>query len=131
MTNMTQKDLIVAYRDEGLSYREISEKTGASEQFARTVCSRTNKAKAKMNQIYPDGMCKYCGRQLQNTAGAKQKLFCDDQCRYNYHNRTKRRKPYIRWCKCCGSQFVSYGYPKKRYCSSECRAMAQRGEQNG
>ncbi|MBR3017273.1 MAG: sigma-70 family RNA polymerase sigma factor [Clostridia bacterium] len=122
--SFTQKDLIVAYREEGLSYREIADKTGATEQFCRTVCSRANR-KQKDN-IPVTGMCRYCGKQLTHTDGAKKKQFCSDECRSAFHNREKMRKSFIRVCEHCGQEFVSFGYPKKRYCSRECRTKAER-----
>ena len=122
--SITQKDLIVAYREEGLSYREIAGKTGASEQFCRTVCSRANR-KQKADTP-PAGMCRFCGKKLIRTDGAKKKQFCSDQCRTAYHNREKMRKGYIRTCEYCGKEFVSFGYPTKRFCSRECRTEEER-----
>ena len=122
--SFTQKDLIVAYREEGLTYREIADKTGATEQFCRTVCSRANrKHKADTPAT---GLCRFCGKQLPRTDGARKKQFCSDECRTAYHNREKMRKGYIRTCEHCGIAFVSFGYPKKRFCSRECRTEAER-----
>ncbi len=120
----TQKDLIVAYREEGLSYREIAEKTSTSEQFCRTVCSRVNQ-KLKANSSSTD-MCRYCGKQLLHTNGAKKKQFCSGNCRTAYHNQEKMRKSYIRTCEYCKKEFVSFGYPQKRFCCRECRTEAER-----
>ena len=122
--SFTQKDLIVAYREEGLSYREIAGKTGASEQFCRTVCSRASRK--KLGDVPPVGMCRFCGKQLVYTEKAKKRHFCSDQCRNSYYNREKKHKSYIRDCECCGKEFVSFGYPKKRFCSRECRTIAER-----
>lgn len=124
--SFTQKDMIIAYRKEGLSYREIAEKTSTSVQFCYTVCSRANQ-KQKANTP-PTGMCRYCGKQLFYTNGAKKKQFCSDSCRTAYHNQEKMRKSYIRTCEYCKKEFVSFGYPKKRFCSRECRTKAERRE---
>ena len=122
--SLNRKDLIFAYREEGMTYREIAEKTGVSEQFCRTVCSRANR-KQKADTP-PTGMCRYCGQQLFHTNGAKKKQFCSEHCRNAFYNRVKMRKSYIRTCEYCGKDFVSFGYPKKRFCSRECRTEAER-----
>ena len=122
--SFTQKDLIVAYHEEGMTYREIAGKVGVSEPFCRTVCSRANQRYKA--DTPPDGMCRYCGRQLFYTNGAKKKQFCSGNCRTAYHNQEKMRKSYIRTCEHCGKEFVSFGYPTKRFCSRECRTEAER-----
>ncbi len=123
--SFTQKDLIIAYREEGLSYQEIAEKTHTSIDYCRTVWSRANHAKKQHKN--PDmGLCRYCGKLLVNLPGAKPKQFCSDKCRNDYHNHEKMRKAYILNCKYCGNEFVSIGYPKKLYCSHDCLVAAAR-----
>lgn len=126
--NISQKDLIIAYRDKGLSYREIAEKTHTSEQFCRTVWSRANRAKEEREPEM--GLCLYCGHVLVNLPGAKPKRFCCDKCRNDYHNKIKSHKAYIRTCENCRNEFVAYGYPKKRFCSRKCRTLAERKERS-
>ena len=122
--SISQKDLIIAYREAGLSYREIAEKTQTSEEYCRTIWSRTNRDND--SSAHDDGLCRYCGQPLIFTEKAKKKQFCSDQCRNDFHNREKMRKPYIRTCEYCKTEFVAYGYPKKRFCSRECQTLATR-----
>lgn len=125
MTQSKLKELIVAYRDQGLSYKEISEKTGRTEQFCRTVYSRAIKKK-QMNQVFPSGLCSYCGNPLPVTSGIKPRRFCDSKCRHDYYHREEKKVSYVLTCKYCGEQFVSYGNPNKQYCSRDHRTLAER-----
>ena len=118
----TQKELVIALRNQGMSYKAISEKLGVPESYARTICSRANRT----SKSFPAGLCKECGAELVRTDGAKPKQFCSDTCRYRWHNRLKLQKPYLCYCEECGAEFVSHGYPGKRFCSRECQTQARR-----
>ena len=118
------KDLIIAYHQKGMSYREIAEKTQTTEEYCRTIWSRFNRQQLPFES--DDGLCRYCGQPLVYTAGYKKKQFCSDKCCNDFHNREKKRKLYIRTCEYCKSEFVAYGYPKKRFCSRECHASSAR-----
>lgn len=127
----SQKDLIIALRQKGLSYRQIAEKLQTSTGYCRVVCSK-NKTCKKAKPIDID-LCKYCGEPLVHTTGAKKKQFCSEICRNAYHNRDRIHKPYVRICEFCNNEFISYGYPKKRFCSRECQTAAarKRGDNHG
>ena len=120
-----QKELIIAYRESGMPYKEIAELTDTTEQFCRTVCSRANRKKQD-NQLQLDGACRFCGKQLEMLPGAKPKQFCDGDCRNNFFNRKRAGTSYICVCKNCGRKFVSLGNPEKLYCSRDCRTLAER-----
>ena len=126
MAMTEQKKLIIAYRSQGLSYKEIAEKLGVSIDFARTVYSRANRANREHTDPGSEGICKNCGNPLQFTEGKKKKLFCCPECRDKYHNRQKSRKAYILVCEYCGNEFVAYGNPDRRFCSRECQTLAGR-----
>lgn len=117
----TQKDLILALRKQGASYKDIATRLGVLETYARTICSRAN----RKQETYPAGQCKECGAELSYIAGSKPKQFCSDACRYKWNNRLKQCRPYICYCEQCGAEFVSYGFPGKRFCSRECQTMAR------
>ena len=114
-----QKDIVVALRNQGKSYREIAQIANVSEANARSICSRVDKTCA-------DGLCRFCGINLTYVAGKKQKQFCSDKCRSDWHNQQNQHKPYDRVCEYCGDKFVSFGYPNKRFCSRNCRTLARR-----
>lgn len=122
------KDLILAYREEGLSYKDIADKTGVANAYARNICSRDRRKKARLdNECSAPGICRFCGATLTCTAGARKKEFCNDKCRSDFHNQQKLHRPYVRVCEFCRQEFVSYGYPKKRFCSRDCQTLATRG----
>lgn len=122
------KDLIIAYRNQGMSYREIAEKTNTTVSYCRTIWSRANHERSVAPAVTDNTYCRYCGEELIHTVGKKHKQFCSEQCRNNYHNQNKLHKAYIRICENCGKEFVAYGYPKKRFCSRDCRTLAERKE---
>ncbi len=124
--SLRTKDLIIAYREEGLSYREIAEKTHTSEGYCRNIWFRDNRAKQKNKQQPEMGMCIFCGKLLINNEGAKTKKFCSDKCRYDYFNFEKKHKGYIRTCEHCKKEFVAFGNRYKRFCSRECQNAAAR-----
>lgn len=126
--NISQKSLIIALQKEGLSYQEIADRTNTSVGYCRVVCSQSKNKKTRLNET---DLCRYCGEPLVFTQGAKRKQFCSDQCRINFHNRENIRKPYIRYCEYCNKEFVSYGYPKKRFCSRTCQTLAARKGSDG
>lgn len=125
MPDEKQKNLIIALRDQGLSYQEIAEKAHTSKEYARTVYSRANR-RARTQELAQLGTCLYCGEPLVYTTGAKKKQFCNSQCRNGFYNRKNLRKPYVRICKYCEQEFISFGYPKKQFCSQECRTAFAR-----
>ena len=126
MAKTDLKDRIVVYRNNGLSYNEIADKLGVTSEYARTVCSRANRASNADNRLQSDGFCKQCGRPLDMTGDHRNRLFCDDKCRSEFHNHRILHTPYICDCEFCGREFVSYGNPKKRFCSRECQTFAGR-----
>ena len=118
----TLKEMVIALRGQGMSYKDIAKRLDVKETYARTVCSRAKATKA----TFPANACKNCGAELIHVVGAKRKQFCSDTCRYQWHNRLKLRKPYICYCEECGAEFISHGYPGKRFCSRECQTQARR-----
>lgn len=129
MAKTELKDLIIAYRREGLSYNEIAKKTGVSSEYARTVFSRANRKVQKDDQLRPSGFCKHCGKPLSMAGNKRSRLFCDNKCRSEYHNHKNLHTPFICVCDYCGHEFVAYGNPNKRFCSRTCLVLAGgRGE---
>ena len=128
MAKSEQKDLIIAYRNRGLSYSDIAARLGVTAECARTVFSRANRASRKNDQTRPNGFCKNCGKQLDMVGNHRKRLFCDDKCRSEFHNQKVLHTPYICVCENCGHEFVSYGNPAKRFCSRECQILAGRKE---
>ena len=124
MAKSKQKDLIVAYRNLGLSYNDIAGRLGITAEYARTVFSRANRVGRKNDQTCPNGFCKNCGKPLDMAGDHRNRLFCDDKCRSEFHHQKDSHTPYICVCEQCGHEFVAYGNPKKRFCSRECQTLA-------
>lgn len=126
MAKTELKNLIIAYRSQGLSYNEIAEKLLVTSEYARTVFSRSSRKRTKDVVINPSGSCKFCGKPVQSITGKKERFFCCPECRDKYHNQLKSRKPYVLVCEYCGNEFVAYGNPVKCFCSRECQTLARR-----
>lgn len=124
MAKSEQKDLIIAYRNHGLSYNDIAKRLGVTAEYARTVFSRASRVGRKNDQVRPNGFCKNCGNPLDMTGDHRNRLFCDDKCRSEFHNQKVLHTPYICICEQCGHEFVAYGNPAKRFCSRECQTLA-------
>lgn len=124
MEKQQLKDRIIASRLQGLSYQEIAEETGTTSDYVRTVYSRANrKKKQKGETLKLTSYCQECGKPLSEKR--RNQLFCNEKCRYEYHNRRKEHVPYTCVCEICGQEFIAYGNPKRRFCSSNCRNKAR------
>ena len=129
MAKMTQKEIIIALREEGFSYQEIAKIAGCTVDFARTVWSRASRMQKP--EEHSDGVCKFCGKKLEGTKVTKPRQFCDDKCCDAYFNERKAHKPYILICELCGKEFISFGAPKKRFCGRDCQTEAAREKKYG
>ncbi len=121
MAKLTQQELIIALRKDGLSYEEISSLAGCTPEYARNIWSR---AYSKETAQPKSGFCKFCGKKLEDKNVTKPRLFCDDHCCNAYYAQGKKRKVYRLICERCGLEFLSIGVPKRRFCSRECQTLA-------
>ncbi len=119
MMNERQKELILVLRDQGLTYREIAERTHVTPENARNICVRYPQ-NASDEATVSEGTCIRCGKPIAQIPGTKSKKFCSDYCRRNFYNKKLVHKPHIRVCERCGNEFVAYGGYKKRFCCREC-----------
>ena len=126
MAKTDLKDRIIAYRNDGLAYSEIAKKLGVTSEYARTVYSRSKRASQKDVHLKPTGFCIRCGKTIDITGNKRNRLFCDDKCRSEFHNQRSLHTPHICICEHCGNEFVAYGNPNKRFCSRECQYLAGR-----
>ena len=124
MAKQELKELIVAYRKQGLSYKEIAKKTGTTDDYARTVYSRFKRKQCDDSSMRPNGFCHHCGKPLGHS-GKRNRLFCGNKCRSGYHNHKLWHTPFVCVCENCGHEFIAYGNPAKRFCSDECRNPVQ------
>ena len=117
-----EKNCILRLRSQGLSYSEIAEKTGFSENTIKSFVRREGLQNTMEKEI--NIICKYCGKELTQTKGHRQKKFCSDKCRFAWWHSKETElpssSPYLLKCKNCGKEFKSYGKKDRKYCSYGC-----------
>ena len=125
MLTEDQKQAILVLRENGKTYDAIAELIGASPNTVRSFWRRNCAIRVKPKKLQP-GCCKNCGAPLGKAKGAKRKVFCSDQCRYDWWNRYRRSQPYRLVCKQCGKSFISFGNQKKAFCGRECYNLSRK-----
>lgn len=84
------------------------------------------------NPVAKVEQCQYCGIEVFQNPGRKQKKFCTDKCRNLWWNShlymVNRRAMYECECLHCKKTFVSYGNKNRKYCSRECYIAGRFGK---
>ena len=119
---LEDKKYIYDLKEKGLSYSKISKETGISENTIKSFFRRENLKNAREKE---EGInCKYCGKDLIQTKGHRQKKFCSDKCRFAWWKSAESEipedSPYIFRCKNCGKEFNRCGKKNRKYCSFGC-----------
>lgn len=111
-----QKNEIVGFRANGLTYAEIAKKLGLS---INTVKSYYRRRKDETQNI-----CLCCGVPVIQPKAVRKKKFCSDECRMKWWNAhgcdVKRKAVYDFTCGYCGRAFQAYGNNHRKYCSRTC-----------
>ena len=122
-----EKNMIAAYREEGLSYTAISNIMDLSVNSIKTYCRRhaLGGVRISMQKDNKESSgCECCGRDVKQLTGRKKKRFCSDRCRNKWWNShldlVKRKANYEYECPACHKTFVVYGNASRKYCSHEC-----------
>lgn len=122
-----QKNQIAEYREQGMSYTEISKKMDLSINSIKTYCKRHGLGGVRAFEVSSPAVitaCEYCGHEVLQNHGRKQKRFCSDKCRNAWWNEhmelVKKKANYECTCEHCGKVFTSYGNKDRKYCSHEC-----------
>lgn len=74
--------------------------------------------------------CKYCGKEFTKTQGKQ--LYCSTRCKSRMYNYGHTRPTEGLWevtCPVCGKTFLYDGFGRRKYCSAECSAKAQKETQ--
>ena len=132
---MTDEETKLSYklREEGIGYRKIAKVLGISENTVRSFCRRHDLTGMRMTQREGRDIhvCKFCGKEVKQNPGRKEKKFCDDKCRMAYWNshqdKVERKAIYEYTCPYCGKPFTAYGNANRRYCSRICYFTARFG----
>ena len=124
MLNNYEKRAIFDLKEQGNSYREISEILGINISTIKSFCSR--------HKPITDN-CKQCGVPVRQTPHRKHKDFCCDKCRitwWNHHPKSGHRTPHhTQVCAYCHKTFNCYRAGHRVYCSRTCynKARSQGG----
>ena len=127
MTDLERRK-IHTYQLDGLTPKQISERTGIAQNTVKVHCYRNPVSKADIADH--KGLCRHCGRPLIQTPHKKAKRYCSDKCRMAWWKDNEARlnkKAYYRIvCQYCGTVFESYGKAGRKYCSRNCYALARK-----
>ena len=119
----TQKQQILAMRNNGKTYAEIAELMDLPKNTVKTFCWR-NRTNSGVTVIVPTNQCIHCGTPIDQRPKQKPRRFCDDTCRFAWwkDNRDKLNKKalYPIVCAHCGKRFDSYGNKGRKYCRHDC-----------
>lgn len=122
-----QKESIIQFRSDGLTYSDIAEKLELSINTVKSFYRRY-KESAKKTDV---GCCKCCGRSLNQTPGTRLKKFCSDECRMKWWNshrdNVNKKAVYTFKCKYCSEKFQAYGNNHRKYCGRSCYIKARFG----
>lgn len=115
---MTNLEKVRQLKLQGLTYREISNKTGLPVGTIKSIWSRSNEVNSSTSK------CKFCGFEISSKKGKKAKIFCSDKCRmawWNSHRHLVNRQTVFRFtCNGCGKEFTSNSCKDRKYCSQAC-----------
>ena len=78
-----QKEIIHNLREQGVGYRKIAKVLGLSDNTVKSYCQRKGLGGMKKTTVRVDDIhvCKFCGKEVKQTPGRKEKKFCSDRCR--------------------------------------------------
>ena len=110
---MLDKDIIIALKEKGYSYKEIASELGIPIGSIKSVISRASR-EIKMEIDTPK--CKNCGQKIISVKGKRKKVFCCDKCRTSYWLKHLKERN----CKFCNKPFIPNSKSKQIFCSKEC-----------
>lgn len=101
-----EKNFILKLRSQGLSYSEIAEKSGFSENTIKSFIRREGLQNTMEKEI--NITCKYCGKELTQTKEYRPKKICSDRRRFAWWHSKETElpsdSPYLLKCKNCGAE---------------------------
>ena len=113
-----QKILILHYREQHMTYRQIGEKLGLSPDTVKTFCRR-NTPQEDRTEASASSQCRNCGAPVHPLPGRRERLFCSPACRTAYWRKHNLLGGTPRYCAGCGA-LLTGGSASRKYCSHAC-----------
>ena len=113
-----QKTLILYYREQHMTYRQIGEKLGLSPDTVKTFCRR-KRAQSERTEESVQAQCRNCGAPVHLLPGRRERLFCSPACRTAYWRKHNLLGGTPRYCAGCGA-LLTGGSASRKYCSHAC-----------
>lgn len=113
-----QKTLILYYREQHMTYRQIGEKLGLSPDTVKTFC-RWNGAQTGKTAQSAECRCRNCGAPVHPLPGRRERLFCSPACRTAYWRKHNLLGKDPRYCAGCGA-LLTGGSASRKYCGHAC-----------
>ena len=113
-----QKTLILYYREQHMTYRQIGEKLGLSPDTVKTFCRR-NTPREDRTETSTSSQCRNCGAPVHPLPGRRERLFCSPACRTAYWRKHNLLGKDPRYCAGCGA-LLTGGSASRKYCSHAC-----------
>lgn len=113
-----QKILILHYREQHMTYRQIGEKLGLSPDTVKTFCRR-NTPREDRTETSTSSQCRNCGAPVHPLPGRRERLFCSPACRTAYWRKHNLLGKDPRYCAGCGA-LLTGGSASRKYCSHAC-----------
>lgn len=113
-----QKTLILHYREQHMTYRQIGEKLGLSPDTVKTFCRR-KRAQSERTEESVQAQCRNCGAPVHPLPGRRERLFCSPACRTAYWRRHNLLGGTPRYCAGCGA-LLTGGSASRKYCGHAC-----------
>ena len=113
-----QKTLILYYREQHMTYRQIGEKLGLSPDTVKTFCRR-NTPQEDRTETSTSSQCRNCGAPVHPLPGRRERLFCSPACRTAYWRKHNLLGKDPRYCAGCGA-LLTGGSASRKYCSHAC-----------
>lgn len=113
-----QKTLILYYREQHMTYRQIGEKLGLSPDTVKTFCRR-NTPQEDRTETSASSQCRNCGAPVHLLPGRRERLFCSPACRTAYWRKHNLLGKDPQHCAGCGA-LLTGGSVSRKYCSHAC-----------
>lgn len=113
-----QKTLILYYREQHMTYRQIGKKLGLSPDTVKTFCRR-KRAQSERTEESVQAQCRNCGAPVHPLPGRRERLFCSPACRTAYWRKHNLLGKDPRYCAGCGA-LLTGGSASRKYCSHAC-----------